>query len=43
MGSAHMCGRFDIRSGKAKGAPAGIDLETYPTKIENGRIPISLG
>jgi 3-phenylpropionate/trans-cinnamate dioxygenase ferredoxin subunit len=35
-------GRFDIPSGKAKGAPACINLRTYPTKIEAGRICVGL-
>ena len=29
-------GRFDIRDGRALGAPACVDLKTYPAKIENG-------
>jgi len=36
-------GRFDVRDGKAKGAPACIDLKTYPTRIENERILILIG
>jgi len=36
-------GRFDFRSGKAQGAPACIDLRTYPTKIENGQILVLSG
>jgi 3-phenylpropionate/trans-cinnamate dioxygenase ferredoxin subunit len=35
-------GRFDIPSGKAKGAPACINLQTYPIKIETGQIHIGL-
>ncbi|MBM3534160.1 MAG: Rieske 2Fe-2S domain-containing protein [Alphaproteobacteria bacterium] len=35
-------GRFDFRTGKAMGAPACIDLKTYPAKVENGRILVSL-
>ena len=31
-------GRFDIRDGRALGAPACVDLKTYPAKIENGII-----
>jgi 3-phenylpropionate/trans-cinnamate dioxygenase ferredoxin component len=27
-------GRFDVTTGKAKGAPACIDLKTYPVKVE---------
>lgn len=29
-------GRFDIRDGRALGAPACVNLKTYPAKIENG-------
>jgi len=35
-------GRFDFRSGEAKGAPACINLRTYPAKIENGRVLIAI-
>ena len=35
-------GRFDFTSGKAQGAPACIDLKTYPTKIEGGAVFIQL-
>ena len=31
-------GRFDYRTGHAKGAPACVDLKTYPVKIEAGRV-----
>jgi hypothetical protein len=31
-------GRFDFTTGEAKGAPACIDLKTYPVRIESGRI-----
>lgn len=31
-------GRFDIRTGKALGAPVSVDLRTYPVKVENGRV-----
>ena len=36
-------GRFDFTTGKAKGAPACIDLATYPVKLEGGRLFIRLG
>jgi 3-phenylpropionate/trans-cinnamate dioxygenase ferredoxin subunit len=40
MGSIIECpkhnGRFDYRSGAAKGAPALRDLRTYPTKVVDG-------
>jgi 3-phenylpropionate/trans-cinnamate dioxygenase ferredoxin subunit len=29
-------GRFDYKTGRALGAPAIIDLRTYPTKVEDG-------
>ena len=31
-------GRFDYTTGQAKGAPACINLKTYPDKVESGRI-----
>ena len=31
-------GRFDIRTGEAKGAPVCIDLKTYPVKVDGGRV-----
>ena len=36
-------GRFHIPSGKAKGAPVCIDLQTYPIKVEGGQVYIGLG
>ncbi|MBV9287650.1 MAG: Rieske 2Fe-2S domain-containing protein [Hyphomicrobiales bacterium] len=36
-------GRFDFTTGEAKGAPACVNLATYPVKVENGRILIKLG
>jgi 3-phenylpropionate/trans-cinnamate dioxygenase ferredoxin component len=36
-------GRFDIPTGQAKGAPACINLKTYPVKIEAGRVLVDLG
>jgi 3-phenylpropionate/trans-cinnamate dioxygenase ferredoxin subunit len=35
-------GRFDYRTGEAKGAPACINLKTYPTKVEGGKVFISV-
>jgi 3-phenylpropionate/trans-cinnamate dioxygenase ferredoxin subunit len=35
-------GRFDFTNGKAKGAPACIDLATYPVKVDGGRLFIKL-
>ena len=31
-------GRFDVRTGKALGPPVIEPLETYPTKISDGRL-----
>jgi 3-phenylpropionate/trans-cinnamate dioxygenase ferredoxin component len=31
-------GRFNYRTGKACRTPACIDLETYPAKVEDGRV-----
>ncbi len=36
-------GRFDYRTGEAKGAPVCVDLKTYPVKVEGGRVFIDLG
>ena len=36
-------GRFDFTTGQAKGAPACVDLKTYPVKIEAGKVFINLG
>ena len=36
-------GRFDYRTGKAKGAPVCVDLNTYPAKVEAGKVFINLG
>lgn len=35
-------GRFDYRTGEAKGAPVCINLRTYPVKVENGTVLIDL-
>ena len=35
-------GRFDYRTGEAKGAPVCVDLSTYPAKVENGRVLIQI-
>ena len=36
-------GRFDYRTGQAKGAPVCVNLRTYPVRIEAGRVLINLG
>jgi nitrite reductase/ring-hydroxylating ferredoxin subunit len=35
-------GQFDIRTGKALGAPVDIDLKTFPVRIEGDDILIAL-
>jgi naphthalene 1,2-dioxygenase system ferredoxin subunit len=35
-------GRFHIATGEARGAPATEALDTYPTKIENGRVLVQV-
>ena len=35
-------GLFDIRTGKAVGAPCETDLKVYPVRIECGRVSITL-
>ena len=36
-------GRFDYRTGAAKGAPVCINLKTYPVKIDGGDLYIEIG
>ena len=36
-------GRFDYRTGEAKGAPVCVNLKTYPVKVEAGKVLIDLG
>ena len=36
-------GRFDYRTGQAKGAPVCINLKTYPVKVEAGAVMIDVG
>jgi len=35
-------GRFDFTTGRAKGAPACVDLKTYPTKVEDDAVYIQI-
>lgn len=35
-------GRFDYRTGEAKGVPVCIDLKTYKVKVEGGQVLIDL-
>jgi 3-phenylpropionate/trans-cinnamate dioxygenase ferredoxin subunit len=36
-------GRFDYRTGAAKGAPVCVNLKTYPVKVEGGKVLIAVG
>lgn len=35
-------GRFEIPTGKAKGAPVCVNLQTYPTKVETQKVYIGI-
>jgi 3-phenylpropionate/trans-cinnamate dioxygenase ferredoxin subunit len=36
-------GRFDIRDGRALGAPVCVNLKTYPAKVEGDQVLVQLG
>jgi len=36
-------GRFDYRTGAAKGAPVCVNLKTYPVKVDAGKVLIDVG
>jgi 3-phenylpropionate/trans-cinnamate dioxygenase ferredoxin component len=36
-------GRFDYRTGEAKGAPVCVNLKTYKVKIEGGSVMVDVG
>ena len=36
-------GRFDYKTGEARGAPVCVNLKTYPVKLEGGKVFIDLG
>jgi 3-phenylpropionate/trans-cinnamate dioxygenase ferredoxin component len=36
-------GRFDYTTGQARGAPCIINLKTYQTKVEGGKVFIAIG
>lgn len=36
-------GRFDVRTGRALGAPVCVDLRTHPVKVEDGRVFVRIG
>ena len=46
MGAVIECpkhnGRFDVRTGAAKGAPVCVDLKTYPVRVEDGKVMLDL-
>jgi 3-phenylpropionate/trans-cinnamate dioxygenase ferredoxin component len=35
-------GQFDYRTGEAKRAPVCVNLQTYPVKVEGGRVFVSV-
>jgi 3-phenylpropionate/trans-cinnamate dioxygenase ferredoxin subunit len=35
-------GRFNYKTGEAKGAPVCVNLNTYPVKVENGTVYIRI-
>ncbi|KAB2866367.1 MAG: Rieske 2Fe-2S domain-containing protein [Bauldia sp.] len=35
-------GRFDYRTGEAKGAPVCVNLKTYPVKVDAGKVFIKV-
>ncbi len=36
-------GRFDYRTGEAKGAPVCVNLKTYAVKVEAGQVMLDVG
>lgn len=36
-------GRFNYKTGEAKGAPVCVNLKTYPVKVEAGRVLLQVG
>ncbi|MBI2501904.1 MAG: Rieske 2Fe-2S domain-containing protein [Candidatus Latescibacteria bacterium] len=36
-------GRFDFTTGQAQGAPACVDLQTHPVKLEAGKVFLKVG
>ena len=35
-------GRFDYRTGEAKGAPVLVNLQTYPTRVDDGVVHLEI-
>jgi 3-phenylpropionate/trans-cinnamate dioxygenase ferredoxin subunit len=36
-------GRFNYKTGAARGAPVCVDLRTYPVKVEDGKVFLQVG
>ena len=36
-------GRFNYKTGQARGAPVCVDFKTYPVKVEDGKVLIQIG
>ena len=36
-------GQFDYRTGEAKRAPVCVNLQTYPVRVDGGRVMVDLG
>ena len=36
-------GRFNYKTGEARGAPACVNLRTYPVRVEGGKVLLRLG
>lgn len=36
-------GRFNYKTGEAKGAPVCVNLQTYPVKVEDGKVFVRFG
>jgi 3-phenylpropionate/trans-cinnamate dioxygenase ferredoxin subunit len=36
-------GRFNYKTGEARGAPVCVNLATYPVKVERGRVMVQIG
>ena len=36
-------GRFNYKTGEAKGAPVCVNLKTYPVKVEGGKVFVDVG
>lgn len=47
MGNVIECpkhnGRFNLTTGKALGAPVCVNLQTYPAKVEGGKVFLNIG